>query len=573
MKSNKRTASRLNSQIGMLMLPFSVLLPTIGIHAEAANESIGRVGNTVELAEITVTARSLKEPQREVPFSISVFDSGTLEGSRIFQTEDLFRSAPNFNFTDSGIPEANLLNIRGVGSSSTFLSPSVVYYIDGVPVQARAFDTQFLDVAQIEILRGPQGTLFGQSAQAGAVHITTKAPVSESEVAINGSYGSYDAARLTTAVTGALSEDLTGRISVVYFERDGDIDNATFTAPGVFTSEEVIRERESLGVSGKLQYTPTSSTRLTLSGSIQTDDQNPTTGLLVNDDVFPINALNPIPENELDVYRASLRLEHDIGDIEFTSITGYEHYDLGLLADISDGFIASANTGFSASAFAFPNNIRNIDEDSTQLSQEFCFHGEYGNTSTWVGGLSGLHSDFESSTAVTSIALPSGTYTGEVERNNVAVFGETTYALTDDLRIIAGARVTWEESRLDGKWIGSGPPSVASFNESGAFDSVFATGRLGVSFDLNERLTTFATIARGEKPGGFPFFNQGAAFANPIDAFGEATTWSYEAGLKGSFADGKFSFAASIFYNDNSDEQFFIFNPLVGQFQVENANS
>ena len=131
---------------------------------------------THALDPLTVTARRIAEPIQKVPFSVTAVTGEDLRDQNIRDSRDLYRSIPNFNFTDSGLPEANLLNIRGIGSSSALISPSITYYIDGVPLPQRAFDIRFLDLSRIEVLRGPQGTLFGQNSQAGAVSLTTSDP-------------------------------------------------------------------------------------------------------------------------------------------------------------------------------------------------------------------------------------------------------------------------------------------------------------------------------------------------------------------------------------------------------------
>ncbi|MEM1178547.1 MAG: TonB-dependent receptor [Acidobacteriota bacterium] len=525
--------------------------------------------------ETVVTARAIEEPVREVPFSLTVFESAELQQLDVLETADLFRAVPNFNYTDSGLPEANLLNIRGVGSSSTFLTSSVVYYLDGVPAPPRAFDLEFLDVERIEILRGPQGTLFGQGAQAGAVHIVTRKPTPERRFDVGAGLGSFGAARGEATANGRLGTRVTGRVSVRARERDGDIDNFTFAGPDTPSVDEVVRERSTFSLAGRLHIDAGPRTTVDVAGRLLNDRRRPTTGLLTDSPLGSRQALDPLPENDLDTRSLSVTMTRDGDRLRFTSTTAVEDYELGLRADISDGFIAAAGTGAPPFVFGQPNNIRRITEDSTQLSQEFRAQGAYGDSgaSSWVAGLSVLRSDFSSTTDVESFALPSGAYTGDVERTHVGLFAETTFATSGRLRLIGGVRLNWEENELRGTWRGRGPPSLGAFDEADSVDSSFLTGRLGASFDLTDAATGYVTVARGEKAAGFPFFNQGAAFGLAQQPFGESSSWSYEAGVKGGDGDGRSIYALAIFLTDTADEQFFIFNPLLGQFQVDNADS
>ncbi|MEM9123246.1 MAG: TonB-dependent receptor [Pseudomonadota bacterium] len=531
-------------------------------------QSEGAETPAVTLDAITVKARQIEEPLKETPFSVTVFGGDTLKDAGLYETRDLFRLAPNLNFTDSGLTIANLLNIRGIGSSSTFLSPAVTYYVDGVPVQQRVFDQQFLDVDQIEILRGPQGTLFGQNSQAGAVTITTALPTEGFAAEAGAEYGNYDQLRLSGVLAGPLSDTVSGRFSVQHYGRDGDIDNEIFSSFTASESDEIIRERGTTAFGGKLVFEPYDATDIILAARYQSDDRDPTTGVLFSGDDDQANALDPVPDLEVESGGASLTIVHDFGGFELTSITGFDTYEIDFAADITDGFIAGAGAGASPFIFTPLNALRTIDEDSTQWSQEIRLSGT-GDLVTWVAGVSALYRDFESTTGQVSPALPSGDFKGELETLNLATFGEVTLALNERTRLIGGLRITNEETDFDHTY--SGP--LPGFTESGEVDDTLVTGRAALSVDLTEDVTSYVTVARGAKAGGFPFFNQSAAFAIPVSAFEDSSTWSYEAGLKGQALGGLVSFSSAVFFNDTKDEQLFLFNPLAGQFQVENADT
>ena len=573
--SQSRTTDRplLGKAVG---LPAAVTMYLFVAGTAAAQTEAEPDPGPVVLGPITVTARQIEEPIQTVPFGVTAVTREDLQDSGIDDTRDLYRSIPNFNYTDVGLPQSNLLNIRGVGSSSTFLSPSVTYYVDGVPLPARAFDQQFLDVERIEVLRGPQGTLFGQNAQAGAVNIITAEPTDRPTFEVGGEYGTFDAYRVTATASGPIANRAAGRLHGTFYDRDGDIRNFLFTDPITVASDDrTIRERTLAAVSGRLRADLGEDTSASLAGRFQRDRRQPTTGLLLDDPDFPRNALDPRPENDVDAGGGALTVEHFVGDIRLTSITGFQAYDLSQSADITDGFLAGATSGRPPFVFSPANSLRRIDEDLTQWSQEVRGDGETAGGLLWVGGISGLYSDFTSVTDITSPRLPNGTYSADVERFNLAAFGELTIPVTDRLRLIGGLRFTHETNDFNGQFTGraGGAPGVAAFTESGETEDTLVTGRVALSYDVTPDLTAFATIGRGAKAGGFPFFNQSAAFGIPSEPFESSSTLSYETGVRGTLLASRLGVSASLFFNDTTDEQLFTFNPIAGRFEAENADT
>lgn len=531
---------------------------------------------SVSLDAITVTARRVAEPFHQVPFGLSVLDGQQMQDNRQIDTKTAARTIPNVNFTDSGLPQANLINIRGIGSSSALVGPSVTYYIDGVPVPHRAFDQSFLDAQRVEILRGPQGTLFGQNAQAGAVSLVTRDPDQQPEFELGGEIGSRNHRRLSASASGPITDKLSGRLAASFDGRDGDIGNSRFDSQGNLVGTDRDIGAHTLGnLHGKLKLTPGDATTITLSGRFQRDHRDPTTGVLIGLDDDQANALSPTPRNELHSGGLNLTIHHDFDGVRFTSLTGYQAYDLAMRADITDGYLSSRLTGRPPGLFAQPNTLRTIDEDQQQWSQEFRLDGKTAGGTMWVAGLSGLYADFTSGTDITSPALPNGLYSADQRTTNLALFGEATIPVTDSLRAIGGLRVTQESKDFTGRFTGrsGGTNAVAAFREAGDIDSAFVTGRTGLSYDLAPDFAAYATIGRGEKSGGYPIYNQYAAAGLATPSFRNSVTWSYETGLRGKLFDRKLDLNAALFFNDTKDDQLFSFNPVAGQFRVENADT
>lgn len=561
----------------MCVLAACGLAPVLAAASVAAqtSTSTSSAQPPVVLAPVTVTSRRFEEPIQKVPFSVTAVTGEDLRDQNIRDSRDLYRSIPNFNFTDSGIPEANLLNIRGIGSSSALISPSITYYIDGVPLPQRAFDIRFLDLSRIEVLRGPQGTLFGQNSQAGAISLTSNDPTKERAFEIGAEYGSYNLRQLTATANGALADNVTARVAAQFYGTDGDINNLLFSSPAATYSGGMLRQQTLGAASGKVNVELGPNTTATLAGRFQTDRQKPTTGAWVGSPYFPLNSLNPAPQNDLDSGGGALTIVHDFGSAKLTSLTGFQAYSLSLAADITDGFLSGALTGLSPFAFSAQNAVRNISENLSQWTQELRLDGETTGGIRWVGGVSGLWSSFYSATNIRSPALPNGNYAATQSTANLAAFGEITVPIVDRLRAFAGLRFTHELKNFNGIFYGAagGPPAHAYFPQFGSVNSDFLTGRGGLSFDITPDFSAYATVARGEKSGGFPFYNQNAAVGVASPMFKPSYTWSYEVGMRGHLLDRKLRLNVAAFLNDTTDEQLFTFNPIAAQFSVTNANT
>ena len=565
--SGKQTRGR--RQVIMTMAAATLCLTDTANAQPATKDS-----DATALETITVTARNIEEDARNVPFSLSPRQGDELRKQGVDDTQSLARGVPGFNHADSGLPFSNLVNIRGIGSSSALISPSVNYYIDGVPVPARMFDMPFGNVERIEVLRGPQGTHFGLNSQAGAVSIVTADPAESFGGSAGILYGSHGRKEIDATVEGPLNDMVSGRLSGRLTDFDGDLTNILWSAPGVISSaDEVLRERTYGSLSGKLLFDFDDAGKLTLGATWARDRQNPTTGVWLDDPGFPRNAYNPLPQLESETATFSAKYERELEGARFTSLSGYAYYDTRLEADIVDGFLGNAQTGAPGFMLQTPGlNVRRIDEHSGQFNQEFRLDGETDGGTRWVAGISGFHSHFVSTTDITSLAMANGSYRGRIDTTNLAAFGEVTVPLTERLNWIGGLRLTYERKDFDGLFLGRNG-ARARFTEGGEEDYLFPTGRTGLTYALTDDVTAFATIARGEKTGGYLFYNQFAPLGIPLDPYKSAETWSYETGVKSAGLGDWLDLSGSVFYNDTKNEQLFTYNPVLGRFSVQNADT
>ena len=524
----------------------------------------------IVLDGITVTARKIEEPIQQVPFGISVLGAETIERQRIVDTPTVARQTPGLNMFDSGIRTFANANIRGTGSFSPISSDdtSVPVFIDGIPVPLRAFDQEFFDIEQIQVLRGPQNTTFGRNAQAGAISITTGQPTSQPLFQIGGEVGNLDFYRVSALASGPLTDTLAGRLSGQFDTRDGDI-------PNLLTDDDV-RAEEIVTINGKLVWTPSDTTDVTLAARYGFYDEEPTPGALLEDTDFPRLALLPQPESETEIAGFGLTAEHDLPWATLTSVTGVQYYASDVFSDQTDGLVLGALTGFPIAFFSDPNSDTSDEsEESLQYSQELRLTGELENGTQWLAGFSFYRADLDYDIDLVGPLQLQGDFSNEFTTTSYAGFGEVTVPLMDRLRGIVGFRFTRERKQFSGRFSDdTGTALVSSFSEDGDESFNLPTGRVALSYDFLPELTGFVSISRGAKAGGFQLFDPNALQGIPTDSFNSAFTWAYEAGIRGTLLDGRLDVSASAFFNDTKDEDIsdFQFEPVT-RAVTENADT
>lgn len=247
--------------------PVEKVVEAVGGVVEGAANAVGSVaqgifGQNEGIEEVVVTAQKRSEDIQDVPISISAFSGDFMKESGVNTMQELGAYTPNLSLTQSSQVANNRIIIRGVGSvGNSAIEPSVAVFIDGVYYPRPASVVGSLtDLEMVEVLRGPQGTLFGRNASMGAINVRTAKPTDEFEGEIRGSYGNYNAARVSGYVSGGLSDNAAGRLSFQYSDRDGFGDN-TFTGAG---NSSEFGDWEDATVRGKLYFTPSEDLEITL---------------------------------------------------------------------------------------------------------------------------------------------------------------------------------------------------------------------------------------------------------------------------------------------------------------------
>ncbi|HEX4242719.1 MAG TPA: TonB-dependent receptor [Steroidobacteraceae bacterium] len=556
----------------------------------AALAGVPAAADSDQLSEVIVTAQRRQENLQSVPVSATVFSAAEIEQAQAISVRDLADKIPNFSYTDTTSLSNPFITIRGIFSNvyNAGVESGFGSYIDGVYTgRTAAFDSDTADIAQIEVLRGPQGTLFGKNTTAGAINITTIQPSSTPTGSAELDFGNYRYVRAKASYSGPLTDDLDFRVSAFRTSRDPTTENPG--GPG-------FDDRDATGGRIQLLYHPTDRLSVYLAadaevnrtlGDVQQallDGYTPLFGLpattLANSTPYVDDTDSPHHEDR-DLYGTQLNVVYETpGGGKITSITAYRSSKFGNEFDfdgINSDKLAALTGGFT---FAATENDR---EKSEQESQEFRYASPIGGALDYVAGAYFLHVntnehdrvDFTNGTifnAAFGIPLsatgPDG-LTGAVGpdaailTNSYALFGQGNYHAGDRLTLTAGARYTYETRSAN--YIAHADPLLANLGitpfgplpldkSEGAFSPMAAA-----EFKWTENVLTYAKVTRGFKAGGFNLAYQTSASnignANQLLAFGPETVTAYEIGAKNELFDHRARANLALFYSNYRDLQ------------------
>ncbi|WP_160486979.1 TonB-dependent receptor [Aurantiacibacter rhizosphaerae] len=518
--------------------------------AQPADQQATQSGGAIQ--DIIVTAQRRSERLQDVPIAVTAITGEALSEKQVITTQDLQLSIPSLNYgNQSGFATPYL---RGIGSDIASINsdPSVATYIDGVYLANNASTVvSLLGVERIEVLLGPQGTLYGKNALGGAINVVTRTPTSELEGQVQLTAGNYDRLEGNAYVSGPITDNLYAGVYAVGQRRDHYYD---FLIPEDQRQLNGTPEDEWLwGVRGKLVL-DLDTVRLEASlehselaqadGNVFRNIQDPVT-LQPNfdpDDKFFDSSDGrgaARPKATLGILRADV----DLDFARFVSISSYRRVDFQGGTDIDGGPVPIF------SVFA--------DSQTDDYSQEFQLQSPSSSDITWTVGVYGFYEDgaFDP-TGLAVFGTPILSYT-DIKTTSWAVFGQATVPITDALNLTVGARYSkdkkefsaYDATRMIANGELTGPITViAQYPDSEESWDAF-TPKVTLDYDLGSTLL-YATYSKGYKPG--VYNAAGPSNPGPIDP--EKLT-SYEVGSKSDFLNGDLRVNTSFFYYDFTDIQ------------------
>ncbi|MDE0270447.1 MAG: TonB-dependent receptor [Gammaproteobacteria bacterium] len=525
------------------------------------------------LAEILVTATKRAESAQDVPVAVSAVDEATIEALRIDEFTDVARISPSLTVVRGDWATNSGFSLRGIGTNvfSINIEPSVAIVVDDVPLvrSSQAFG-DLLDIERIEVLRGPQSTLFGKNASAGVVNVITQDPGNEFNAKLRGGYTTDEQLDFGLTMGGPLGNLAGFRLSgFVKNRKDGHIDNLT-------TGEEV-DGNESWGVRGKLQFDLGESVGATVFAERSESEStccNATMRSVPADARFlgllpsaaVLTGLSPAEENtkiasddltadESDAWNVGLRLSIDIGEHELLSVTAYNEWDYEVTRDV-DGTAFDLLAAFTGGA-ASGGLVQGGGFELESLSQELRLISPPADSFEYVAGF--YYADVDYGRHFQRGPLFAANWVADTGTETLALYGQGTLSVAENTDLVLGARVQDEEISHGFDNALTGASLTGSDSESAA------TFKAGLQHYVNDDVMVFATVSTGYKGQGYDIsssFNQRTA-DNPV---GNEDSLAFELGMKGTFLDGRLQFNPTLFfatYDDFQAQQARIINNLI----------
>jgi len=474
--------------------------------------TIRQARREMNLEALTVSAQKTEEKVQDVPISMTVFDALSIEDRHMKSIKDIAAYTPNLMLHDVGNGAGFCPTIRGLRTDSGADSSSLGLYIDGVPMLGSGIDAMFMDIERIEVLKGPQSTLYGKGTEAGVINIISRKPDNETKAVIGAEFGSDSKNEYSFSASSPLVKDklyigLSGR----YYEKDGLIKN---TYKGGQTDD-----REYNYGKINLRYTPADTLDISLISQILKRKDG---GVSWN----PVSA--PARENTSDVgisepeiFLNALKVKYDYDHYKFESITTYKYYD-------SDALLRDFD--FSSDVVYHSGD----DSNSKTYAQEFRVSAK-SDRLNWLIGINADKEKKETSHFTESI-YPSyvSEYKSDYEADSYGVFVHAAYLLSHNLSLIGGLR--YDKNNIDCKEKGVDETINNTFSE--------VSPKMGLEYNLNKDSMIYTTVAKGYKPGGIYVY----AHTGYPKTYDKETLWSYEIGSKNSFFDNTLVLNAAVYY-------------------------
>ena len=550
-------------------------------HAQDTEETEARIFDT-----ITVTAQKVEENSQDVPISISTFSGAALNEIGVSGSDDLGNLVPGLELgRTNGEGSQLIVFLRGAGLNdfNTNNAGPVALYSDDVYISSPVLTPfQFFDIERLEVLKGPQGTLYGRNTTGGAIKAISNKPTDEFEFNGRALIGEFETTEFEAAVSGPISDQLRARFAIQKSDSDGYSTNAL---DGSSTNGHDILSWRAMA---DLDATDDLRIRFNLHGAtnqseaaapnflgIIPPDGSDVLGYTGTGDPF-VGEYEPIDDNDLDSIGGYIDAEWDLGEITLTSVTAYDEVD-NFNVDHTD---------------AGPNQLLEFrfGVESETFTQELRATGGADNLNWLVGAYFLTEELVQNQTADVARTLrdvpvefggtggapdPAGDLTGGLpvafvrnintqETDTFALFGQFDYALSEKLTVTVGGRYTSEEKTFDGRAFFEEeliPPEFSGLYDITGLsieDDAFSW-KLGLDYQASDDVLLYAGASRGFKSGGF---NGGFIAFDPdpvgaLEPYNPEFVNAYELGIKSEWLDNMLRVNGAVFLNDTSDLQVF----------------
>jgi len=482
--------------------------------------------DTNQLDTLTVTAQKTEENIQDVPISMSVFDEFTLEDRNIDEVIDIAKYTPGLDIIGYSTLKYSP-SIRGMFADHSNFSSVAGLYIDGIPnTSGMGFDASLMDIERVEVLKGPQGTLYGKNTEVGVINVITKKPNNETKGKIKATIGTDDKRELAFLASGPILKDkFYIGIAGKHYEKDGFIKNTY--------KNKIENDSEHDYAKINLRWTPTDNLEASfISSKIKYNNGATKINNSTNKD-------REIPSdfdtyNKSEVILNALNINYTINDkLSLSSTTTYSKdkvinandWDFG--SDYSQRMHSAENAIYKTLAEEVKLNYENdnIKLVSGLFVETRDIHIEGTNDHYWKSSIS--------------------TNIEDMKTDSIGLFSHLTYDINEKLSVLGGLRY----DKTEQEYKDSTETIENSENE--------ISPKIGLTYDLKENMMSYATISKGYRAGGF---NTKTPVGKP-KTYDKETLYSYEVGLKGFALDNRLSYDIAVYYMDITDMQASVYFP------------
>ncbi|MBU2979532.1 TonB-dependent receptor [Alteromonas sp. C1M14] len=581
--------SLLALSVGVISLPICTSL--------YAQEGVEKAQQEKSIENITVTARGRVETIVEVPLSERYFSEMEIESARIKGVDDFIGLTPGVTLANAQDSGTNFITIRGVSQVRNGEPPVAVVVDDVIQVNSRSFDQGLFDLQSIEVLRGPQGALYGRNATQGAIIINTRKPSDVLEGYVQGAIGRGNEYQIEGSVSGPISDDLAFRLSARYYDTDGIYDN--------ITTDEKINFKQETNLRGHLSFNPTDDLSIDIRGSLSdtSSDANTYTyqGVTISPDTGEVigyqdasafdsnivrrnTAANNKGFDERQTSQLSVRVNYVLDWATLKSVTAYDTLEQ---RNGADQFPYSANTSVNP-GISFSDGTQSQFVDVEAISQDLRFMSNDDVIFRWMFGVYYLATDryISSSTGydlgmgieeVTRAPIlggavnPTSSFSAD-DNNNTAYAGYFNFAydVFDDLELSVAGRYDKDERKqyvdeqqgaysLDGEYTGPiGTPGAVNKAEFSSFQP-----KVSLRYLFDSKTSLYTSWGRGFRSGQFNQNGVGAQAAvlglNVSDVLDQENTETFEVGFKTTLLNGRLHTSGAVYSTEVENAPFFVF--------------
>ncbi|MEH0196426.1 TonB-dependent receptor [Caulobacter sp. CCNWLY153] len=538
-----------------------------------AQDAAATIDDTA-VTEIVVTAQKRSERLQDVPLAVTALGADALQRNQVNSTAGVASLVPSLTFTQSTSDLNNNVRIRGVGTAlfNAGLESAVSFVVDGVVMSRQGQGFQdLIDVERVEVLRGPQGTLFGKNATAGVINIVTKRPSKSFEAVAEATAAEQGEYRLRGSVSGPLSDTVGARLTAFYNDNRGYIYD--------YGKKDWVYGGEDLGVRGKLEWLASEKLNILATADYRDSKSDccqpipyQTSNSVLNGLRSPIVASvsNRSVMSDSNTFAdsqqkgLSVEANYELGDHTLTSVTAYRTWKMKNNVDV-DGFVASTPVYVPFGNGYFGVNGGTID--ISQFTQELRLTSPSNQPLTYTVGLFYFNLDLDraftrrvggcvTTPAAYGQACPtyyfsSASHQANTQTDNIAAFGQADYKLTNALSVFGGFRLQketvsyWGERTANPAFAGDRLLFAANTGKGEVSDTDLS-GKAGVKYAFSSRAQTYATWSRGYKGQGYDV-EITADFAGQT-AVKPETVNAYELGYKQQAFQGRLTLNTALFY-------------------------